>query len=119
MKYISQDEGLRLNVSYGESLLHSQQVKGPNPEATCMALLTNIAEICARFSNLLPYEDGLRGCLLLEPKLLKAVTATFKIGCFTMGPKGMTLEERNGTLSDLELIGNLTESSQDGYVASI
>lgn len=113
MKYVSQEEGLKLNVSYGESLLHSQQVKGPNPEATCMALLINIAEICARFSNLLPHDDGLRGCLLLEPKLLGAVTATFKIGCFTMGPKGMVMEKGNSTVVSDETESNVTESSND------
>ncbi|CAG9760188.1 unnamed protein product [Ceutorhynchus assimilis] len=113
MKYISQEEGLKMNVSYGEILLHSQEVKGPDPDATCMALLTNIAVICARFSNLLPYNDGLRGCLALEPKLLKAVAATFKIGCFTMGPQGMSLEKRNASLPDIDFGGNVTEPAQN------
>lgn len=93
MTYISQEDGVAVNVSYGESLLHSEQVKGSNPEPTCMTLLTNLAQVCARFSNLQPYNDGLRGCLLLEPKLLGDVTASFNIGCFTMGPQGMKLEE--------------------------
>ncbi|KAF7271462.1 hypothetical protein GWI33_015659, partial [Rhynchophorus ferrugineus] len=112
MKYISQEEGLKLNVSYGESLLHSQQVKGPHPNATCMTLLANIAAICARFSDLLPHEDGLAGCLLLEPKLLGAVTATFKIGCFTMGPNGMVLEKQNVTASE-DANSNSTESGDN------
>ncbi|XP_048516541.1 uncharacterized protein LOC109532952 isoform X2 [Dendroctonus ponderosae] len=119
MKYISQEKGLKLNVSYGESLLHSQEVKGPNPDATCMSLLTDIAGICARFSNLLPHNEGLRGCLLLEPKLLKAVTATFKIGCFTMGPDGMKLEEGNATASEPQLVENLTEGPQNQNESAI
>jgi hypothetical protein len=102
MKYISQDEGIAVNVSYGESLLHSEQVKGPNPEPTCMSLLANLAQVCARFSDLQPYNDGLRGCLLLEPKLLGDVTTSFNIGCFTMGPEGMKLEESaNSTVTTL------------------
>ncbi|XP_044256740.1 uncharacterized protein LOC123006374 [Tribolium madens] len=138
MKYISQDEGIAVNVSYGESLLHSEQVKGPNPEPTCMALLANLAQVCARFSDLQPYNDGLRGCLLLEPKFLGDVTTSFNIGCFTMGPEGMKLEEsvnstlttllqpekgsNNGTqnesegLNEEELIAAVNESAEQGLV---
>lgn len=106
MKYISQEDGLNVNVSYGENLLHSEQVKGPNPQPTCMSLLANLAEVCARFSDLLPYNDGLRGCLLLEPKLLGDVTTSFNIGCFTMNPKGMRLEETNLTTIQQQAIEN-------------
>lgn len=101
MKYISQSEGILVNVSYGESLLHSEQVKGPNPEPTCMSLLTNLAQVCARFSTLEPHEEGLRGCMALEPKLLGDVTAHFPVGCFTMGNEGMKLEPGNSTYAGL------------------
>jgi hypothetical protein len=119
MKYISQDEGIAVNVSYGESLLHSEQVKGPNPEPTCMSLLANLAQVCARFSDLQPYNDGLRGCLLLEPKLLGDVTTSFNIGCFTMGPEGMKLEESaNSTVTTLlqseNENNNKTQSESEG-----
>ncbi|CAH0562486.1 unnamed protein product [Brassicogethes aeneus] len=113
MKYISQSEGIALNVSYGESLLHSETVKGPNPEPTCMNLLVNLAQVCARFLDLQPKEDGLRGCLVLEPKLLGDVTATFAIGCFTMGPKGMKMEQTNNTITppiENEIATNTTQS---------
>ncbi|RZC42238.1 uncharacterized protein BDFB_008862, partial [Asbolus verrucosus] len=116
MKYISQTEGITVNVSYGKSLLHSKQVKGPNPEPTCMALLANLAQVCARFSDLQPYNDGLRGCLLLEPKLLGDVTTSFNIGCFTMGPEGMKLEESvNSTLTSLlqNENGNVNETQSE------
>lgn len=101
MKYISQSEGISVNVSYGDSLLHSADVKGQNPEPTCISLLVNFAQVCARFSDLQPKDDGLRGCLLLEPKLLGDVTTSFNIGCFTMGPQGMKLEETNTTFTTL------------------
>lgn len=101
MKYISQSDGIAVNVSYGESLLHSEQVKGPNPEPTCMSLLTNLAQVCARFSTLEPHQDGLRGCMALEPKLLGDVTSHFHVGCFTMGPEGMKMEPGNSTYASL------------------
>ncbi|XP_063929577.1 uncharacterized protein LOC135141918 [Zophobas morio] len=116
MKYISQDEGIAVNVSYGESLLHSEQVKRPNPPPTCMALLANLAQVCARFSDLQPHNDGLRGCLLLEPKLLGDVTTSFNIGCFTMGPEGMKVEENaNSTFTSLlqNESGNTTETQSE------
>lgn len=114
MKYISQDEGIAVNVSYGDSLLHSKQVNGLNPEPTCIALLVNLAQVCARFSALERYNDGLRGCLLLEPKLLGDATASFNIGCFTMGPAGMKLDETaNSTFSPF-LVGENENVNANG-----
>lgn len=100
MKYISQNEGIAVNISYGDNELHSQQVKGPNPPATCMSLLANFAEICAKFSLLEPHENGLRGCVLLEPKLLGDTQTQFDIGCFLMGNDGMKIDPNgNSTLN--------------------
>lgn len=113
MKYISQEDGIAVNVSYGESLLHSEQVKGPNPAPTCMALLTNLAQICARFTELQPQENGLRSCVALEPKLLGQVSTSFDVGCFTMGPEGMKLENTNSSyVSLLENVNSPSNSSR-------
>lgn len=109
MKYISQEEGLTVNVSYGDSLLHSEHVKGPNPEPTCMPLLANFAEICARFRELVPNEEGLRGCVALEPKLLGEISSRFDIGCFKMGPEGMLLENTTAYTEILQGASNLTQ----------
>ena len=91
LKYISADEGIALNVSYGDSLLHSQTVKGPAPAPTCLSMFAKLAQMCARFSELLPTDDGLRGCLKLEPMLLGEVQIELPLGCFRMGPHGMEI----------------------------
>uniref|UniRef100_A0A182MP28 DUF4773 domain-containing protein n=1 Tax=Anopheles culicifacies TaxID=139723 RepID=A0A182MP28_9DIPT len=89
LKYLSADEGIALNVSYGDSVLHSQRVKGPDPPPTCLNVFSSLAQMCARFSELLPTDEGLRGCLQLEPMLLGDVQIELPLGCFRMGPKGM------------------------------
>uniref|UniRef100_A0A182JE21 DUF4773 domain-containing protein n=1 Tax=Anopheles atroparvus TaxID=41427 RepID=A0A182JE21_ANOAO len=89
LKYLSADEGIALNVSYGDSVLHSQRVKGPDPAPTCLNVFSSLAQMCARFSELLPTDEGLRGCLQLEPMLLGDVQIELPLGCFRMGPKGM------------------------------
>ncbi|GJQ71867.1 hypothetical protein Trydic_g15871 [Trypoxylus dichotomus] len=113
MKYISQNEGISVNISYGNNQLHSEQVKGPNPAPTCMSLLANFAEICARFSVLEPNNDGLRGCVLLEPKLLGDTQAQFDIGCFLMGNDGMKIDPNgNSTLNMILDNVNSIENNQ-------
>lgn len=97
MNYISQDEGIAVNVSYGESLLHSQQVKSTNPEPICMSLLINLVEVCARFASLERIENGLKGCLILESKVFGDVQTQFDIGCFNSGPNGMKFEQSQNT----------------------
>lgn len=89
MNYISPDEGIAINVSYGESLLHNEVVKGPDPPPTCLNIFANFAQMCARFHGLVPTDDGLRGCVNLEPMLLGVSQLELPIGCFRMGPNGM------------------------------
>lgn len=111
MKYLSQEEGVAVNVSYGDSLLHSEQVKGPNPKPACISLLANIAEVCASFSNLHPVENSLKGCLKLEPKLLGDVQTQFDVGCFIMGSDGMKLDTTiNSTVLTKVETGSKNES---------
>lgn len=57
-----------------------------------MSLLTDLAQICARISDLNPTADGMRGCVSMEPKLLGEATADYELGCFKVGPNGMTFD---------------------------
>ncbi|XP_046661988.1 uncharacterized protein LOC124355089 [Homalodisca vitripennis] len=106
LKYLSQDEGLMVNVSYGDNVLHSEQVKGPKPEPACMDLLSDLAQVCARFTELKAEGDGLKGCTLLEPTLLGDAQAQYPVGCFIMGSDGMRLDP------DHEPVVNVTEEEQ-------
>jgi hypothetical protein len=65
---------------------------GPNPPPTCINLLTDLAQVCARFSELNPTADGVRGCLHLEPRILGDSQAEYELGCFRVGPQGMTFD---------------------------
>lgn len=52
--------------------------------------------MCARFYELLPTDDGLRGCVNLEPMLLGEAQLELPVGCFRMGPNGMQVIESAG-----------------------
>lgn len=45
--------------------------------------------MCARFSGLVRTDDGLKGCVGLEPMLLGEPQLELPIGCFKMSPRGM------------------------------
>lgn len=66
---------------------------GPDPLPTCLDIFSKLAQMCARFSELLPTDDGMRGCLQLEPMLLGDVQIEIPVGCFRMGANGMTVIE--------------------------
>lgn len=89
LHYLSPEEGIAINVSYGESLLHNEVVKGPDPAPSCLNIFAKLAQMCARFHGLMPTDDGLRGCVNLEPMLLGEAQLELPIGCFRMGPNGM------------------------------
>lgn len=96
LKYLSPEEGIAINVSYGESLLHNEIVKGPDPAPSCLNIFAQLAQMCARFYELLPTDDGLRGCVNLEPMLLGQAQLELPVGCFRMGPNGMQVIESAG-----------------------
>lgn len=86
---MSPDEGVAINVSYGDSLLHNEVVKGPDPPPSCLNIFAKLAQMCARFNGLVRHDDGLKGCVSLEPMLLGEAQLELPIGCFKMSPRGM------------------------------
>lgn len=75
---------------------------GPNPEPSCMNVLSRVAQLCARLTDLAPTTDGLRGCLQLEPTLLGDPQVEFPLGCFKSGPDGMSMEMFTNNITALE-----------------
>lgn len=66
---------------------------GTNPTPICLEVFGKFAQVCAKFSDLAPTSDGLRGCLELEPKILGDGQLDFPIGCFKSTPGGMEMED--------------------------
>ncbi|XP_032529019.2 uncharacterized protein LOC116779003 [Danaus plexippus] len=93
MKYDSPEEGFSVNVSYGKNLIHSSKLQGANPAPICLEVFGKFAQVCAKFNDLAPTSDGLRGCLELEPRLLGEAQLDFPIGCFKSTPGGMEMED--------------------------
>lgn len=122
LNYISPEEGIAINVSYGESLLHNEVVKGPDPAPTCLNIFAQLAQMCARFKGLMPTDDGLRGCVSLEPMLLGEAQLDLPIGCFRMSPRGMEIiqspteiiDEQKPQESDKIDNGNSTSEDSEG-----
>lgn len=131
LKYLSAEEGIAINVSYGESLLHNEIVKGPDPAPSCLNIFAKLAQMCARFQGLMATDDGMRGCVKLEPMLLGEPQLELPIGCFRMGPNGMeviqsseeVIQEQSPTLAEAEKDKNTnangtSEEILDGLTAA-
>lgn len=102
MRYLSKEEGVLLNITYGERLLHSQIVTNQNKKGTCMSIFSYFAQLCARFSDLKEKDKGMVGCLNFEPTVLGEVTSQYPVGCFNMGPDGMFVDESLENLTDAD-----------------
>lgn len=108
MNYLSPEEGIAINVSYGDSLLHNEVVRGPDPPPSCLNIFAKLAQMCARFKGLLPTDDGMKGCVSLEPMLLGEPQLELPIGCFRMSPSGMEVIQ-----SPSEVINELAPQETD------
>ncbi|XP_025834814.1 uncharacterized protein LOC108738210 isoform X2 [Agrilus planipennis] len=115
MKYVSQEEGLAVNVSYGENLIQSGQIRGPNSSQICMPIFSNIAEICANFFKVESTSDGLDGCVQLEPKVLGEFQTQINVGCFSAKPSGMKFNATSLPITETAtqgIISNATNPSE-------
>lgn len=65
LSYLSPEKGIAINVSYGSSLLHNEILKGgPDPPPSCLNIFAQLAQLCAKFSGLMPSsDDGLKGII--------------------------------------------------------
>ncbi|GBP13202.1 hypothetical protein EVAR_93155_1 [Eumeta japonica] len=113
MKYLSPEDGFSVNVSYGKNLLHSSKIQGANPQPICLDLFSKFAQLCARFSELAPTSDGLRGCLQFEPKILGDTQLEFPMGCFRSTSGGMEMEEPATSDQEEQTSEDTTEETEN------
>uniref|UniRef100_A0A1B0CEN5 Protein with signal anchor n=1 Tax=Lutzomyia longipalpis TaxID=7200 RepID=A0A1B0CEN5_LUTLO len=81
------------NMSLIDLVWSGEQI--PPPRASIF--FAKLAQMCAKFTEFQPTEQGMRACMELEPKLLGEVQLDLPIGCFLMTPEGMEMidEEAN------------------------
>ncbi|OAD61721.1 hypothetical protein WN48_10204 [Eufriesea mexicana] len=78
------EQNISLNLSYGDNPVHNATIKIVDAanKPTCMNLLSDLAQICAKFTSIRQAEAGYDGCLVIEPALLGTPQATYHMGCF-------------------------------------
>lgn len=79
------EDNVSLNLSYGDNPVHNATIKIADAanRPTCMNLLSDLAQLCAKFTMIKPQErSGYDGCLVIEPALMHSPQATYNVGCF-------------------------------------
>ncbi|KOX73644.1 hypothetical protein WN51_13722 [Melipona quadrifasciata] len=96
---------------------------------TCMNLLSDLAQICAKFTSMRQSEAGYDGCLVIEPALLGTPQATYHMGCFNFNQvvrqieasaaietteATETTEDEDDSLNTEEFIAAVSASAEQG-----
>lgn len=86
IRYISQDEGVSMNLTIGKTFSKTSTIKITKPdEPVCLSMLGGIAKMCAKFNGLVrSANNGLVGCLTMQPKLFGEVPVNFDFPCFDL-----------------------------------
>lgn len=86
IKYLSQNDGVGMNLTLGKTLTKSSIVKTEKPEEpVCLSMLGGLAKMCAKFNGLAPSANGgLIGCLKIQPKIFGEVPIDFDFPCFDL-----------------------------------
>ncbi|XP_003702342.2 uncharacterized protein LOC100878066 [Megachile rotundata] len=125
------DQNVSLNLSYGDNPVHNATIKiaDASNKPTCMNLLSDLAQICAKFTSMKPADSGYDGCLVIEPALLGTPQATYPMGCFNFNQVVRQVEasaivettettenseEDEDSLNTEELIAAVSASAEQG-----
>lgn len=95
MKYLSQADGIAMNLTLGKTLAKSSTIKIEKPEQpVCLSMLGGLAKMCAKFNGLAPSANGgLIGCLAMQPKLFGEVPINFDFPCFDLNNQEIRMIE--------------------------
>lgn len=95
MRYLSQADGIAMNLTLGKTLSKSSTVKVSKPEEpVCLSMLGGLAKMCAKFNGLAPSANGgLIGCLTMQPKLFGEVPINFDFPCFDLNAQEIRVIE--------------------------
>ncbi|KZC07491.1 hypothetical protein WN55_08262 [Dufourea novaeangliae] len=124
------EQNVSLNLSYGDNPVHNATIKIADAanKPTCMNLLSDLAQICAKFTSIKQSDAGYDGCLVIEPALLGTPQATYHMGCFNFNQVVRQVEvsaitettepaestEEEDSLNTEELIAAVTASAEQG-----
>ncbi|KAK1131336.1 hypothetical protein K0M31_017623 [Melipona bicolor] len=125
------EQNVSLNLSYGDNPVHNATIKivDASNRPTCMNLLSDLAQICAKFTSMRQSEAGYDGCLVIEPALLGTPQATYHMGCFNFNQvvrqieasaavetteATETTEDEDDSLNTEEFIAAVSASAEQG-----
>ncbi|XP_066598360.1 uncharacterized protein [Prorops nasuta] len=128
------EQNVSLNFRYKSSLRHQATIKIVDAanKPTCMNLLADLAQMCAKFISMKQVDNGFDGCLVLEPVLLSSPQETYHMGCFnfnggrvseieasaipetTEGAEAADEEEEEDGLNTEDLIAAVSAGAEQG-----
>lgn len=95
IRYLSQSEGVAMNLTIGKSFSKALTIKPDKPDQpVCISMLGGVAKMCAKFNGLVPSSNnGLVGCLAMQPKLFGEVPVNFEFPCFDLNEQEIRVIE--------------------------
>jgi hypothetical protein len=95
MKYLSQEEGVSVNLTLGKTLAKHSVIKvEKSEEPICISMLAGLAKMCTKFGGLTKSATGgLIGCLSMQPKLFGETPVNFDFPCFDLNQEEIRMIE--------------------------
>lgn len=94
IKYVSQSE-VHMNITMGKTISRAATISTEKPnESVCLSMLGGFAKMCSKFNGLVPSSNnGLVGCLTMQPKLFGEVPVSFDFPCFDLNESEIRMIE--------------------------
>ncbi|XP_070151080.1 uncharacterized protein [Polyergus mexicanus] len=113
------EQNVTLNLTYRDNPVHNATTRIANAanKPTCMSLLLDVAQICARFTSVRQADiGGYDGCIAIEPVLLDRALATYHTGCFNFH-QGVRQIETPAMTETTESVADTTDDEDDSLNA--
>ncbi|XP_011300018.1 uncharacterized protein [Fopius arisanus] len=124
------EDNVSLHMSYGDNPVHNATIRIADAanKPTCMNLLSDLAQLCAKFTTMKRQDSGHDGCLVVEPALMRTPQATYHMGCFNFNqgvrqiqssiiettPATTQEEEEEEGLNTEELLAAVSSTAEQG-----
>lgn len=84
-----------MNLTIGKSFSKTLKISPEKPDQNvCISMLGGVAKMCAKFNGLVPSSNnGLVGCLAMQPKLFGEVPVNFEFPCFDLNEQEIRIIE--------------------------
>jgi len=104
--YLVHDYGMSFTVTVDDHTIFNETVSVRNPPPVCLGVpyVKEFVDACIRMYDIDATTYHLHACLRLEARMKAVLIAKYELGCFTIGPPGLSSAPQTSSTSNMTVL---------------